>query len=47
MQCDSVEKRAQDRLDLMEAGLIMPEPGAEAAWFEANKAILGEMQTAA
>ena len=32
---------------IMEAGLIMPEPGAEAAWFEANRAALGEMQTAA
>ena len=32
---------------IMEAGLIMPEPGAEAAWLEANKAALGEMQTAA
>jgi phenylpyruvate tautomerase PptA (4-oxalocrotonate tautomerase family) len=36
-----------DASTIMEAGLIMPEPGAEAAWLEANKAILGEMQTAA
>ena len=31
----------------MEAGLIMPRPGEEAAWFEANKSVLGEMQAAA
>jgi phenylpyruvate tautomerase PptA (4-oxalocrotonate tautomerase family) len=36
-----------DAATIMEAGLIMPEPGEEAAWFEANKATLGEMQAAA
>jgi len=25
----------------------MPRPGEEAAWFEANKAVLGELQRAA
>jgi phenylpyruvate tautomerase PptA (4-oxalocrotonate tautomerase family) len=32
---------------IMEAGLIMPEPGQEAAWLEANKAALGETLSAA
>ncbi len=32
-----------DPATVMEAGLILPRPGEEAAWFEANKAILGEM----
>ena len=32
---------------IMEAGLIMPRPGEEAAWMEANKAALGELQAAA
>jgi phenylpyruvate tautomerase PptA (4-oxalocrotonate tautomerase family) len=33
---------------IMEAGLIMPQPGEEAAWMAANKAALGELaQTAA
>jgi len=36
-----------DTATIMEAGLVMPRPGEEAAWFEANKAILGEMQVAA
>jgi hypothetical protein len=36
-----------DAATIMEAGLIMPQPGAEAAWFEANKAVLGEVQAAA
>jgi phenylpyruvate tautomerase PptA (4-oxalocrotonate tautomerase family) len=36
-----------DAATIMEAGLIMPQPGAEAAWLEANKAALGEMHTAA
>jgi hypothetical protein len=27
----------------MEAGLIMPRPGEEAAWMVANKAALGEL----
>ena len=36
-----------DAATIMEAGLIMPRPGEEAAWFEANRAILGEMQVAA
>jgi phenylpyruvate tautomerase PptA (4-oxalocrotonate tautomerase family) len=36
-----------DAATIMEAGLIMPQPGAEAAWLEANKAVLGEAQTAA
>jgi phenylpyruvate tautomerase PptA (4-oxalocrotonate tautomerase family) len=36
-----------DAATIMEAGLIMPQPGAEAAWFEANKAMLGEIQIAA
>jgi phenylpyruvate tautomerase PptA (4-oxalocrotonate tautomerase family) len=36
-----------DAATIMEAGLIMPQPGAEAAWFEANKAVLGEVQGAA
>ena len=33
-----------DAATIMEAGLIMPQPGEEAAWFEANKAVLGELQ---
>jgi phenylpyruvate tautomerase PptA (4-oxalocrotonate tautomerase family) len=36
-----------DAATIMEAGLIMPRPGEETAWFEANKAVLGEMQAAA
>jgi phenylpyruvate tautomerase PptA (4-oxalocrotonate tautomerase family) len=36
-----------DAATIMEAGLIMPQPGAEAAWFEANKAVLGETSAAA
>jgi phenylpyruvate tautomerase PptA (4-oxalocrotonate tautomerase family) len=36
-----------DAATIMEAGLIMPRPGEEAAWFETNKAVLGEMQAAA
>ncbi len=32
---------------IMEAGLIMPRPGEEAAWLEANKAVLAEAQAAA
>ena len=36
-----------DAATIMEAGLIMPRPGEEASWMEANKAILGDMQTAA
>jgi phenylpyruvate tautomerase PptA (4-oxalocrotonate tautomerase family) len=36
-----------DAATIMEAGLIMPRPGEEAAWFEANKAVLSEVQTAA
>src|ERR1700683_5606012 len=36
-----------DAATIMEAGLIMPRPGEEAAWFEANKAVLGEVQAAA
>jgi phenylpyruvate tautomerase PptA (4-oxalocrotonate tautomerase family) len=36
-----------DAATIMEAGLIMPRPGEEAAWFEANKAVLGNLQAAA
>src|ERR1700678_1199882 len=36
-----------DAATIMEAGLIMPQPGAEAAWFEAHKDILGEARAAA
>src|ERR1700691_4670624 len=36
-----------DAATIMEAGLIMPRPGEEAAWLQANKSILGKMQTAA
>ena len=37
-----------DAETIMEAGLIMPRPGEEAAWMAANKAALGELaQTAA
>jgi hypothetical protein len=36
-----------DAATIMEAGLIMPRPGEEAAWFAANKAVLGELQAAA
>jgi hypothetical protein len=32
---------------IMEAGLIMPRPGEEAAWMEANKTALGEVLAAA
>ena len=32
---------------IMEAGLIMPRPGEEAAWIEANKTALGELLAAA
>ena len=32
---------------IMEAGLIMPRPGEEAAWMEANKTVLGEVLAAA
>jgi phenylpyruvate tautomerase PptA (4-oxalocrotonate tautomerase family) len=32
---------------IMEAGLIMPRPGEEAAWLEANKTALGEVLAAA
>jgi phenylpyruvate tautomerase PptA (4-oxalocrotonate tautomerase family) len=32
-----------DPATIVEAGLILPRPGDEAAWFEANKAVLGEM----
>src|ERR1700689_2355623 len=32
-----------DPATIMEAGLILPRPGDEAAWFEANKAVLDEM----
>ncbi len=35
-----------DAATIMEAGLIMPRPGEEAAWFEVNKAVLGEMNHA-
>ena len=35
-----------DAATIMEAGLIMPRPGEEAAWLEANKAILAEATTA-
>jgi hypothetical protein len=43
----AIRVQEADASTIMEADLIMPEPGAEAAWLEANKAILGEMQTAA
>jgi len=36
-----------DAATIMEAGLIMPRPGEEAAWLVANRAALGEMKTAA
>ncbi len=37
-----------DAETIMEAGLVMPRPGEEAAWMAANKAALGELaQTAA
>jgi phenylpyruvate tautomerase PptA (4-oxalocrotonate tautomerase family) len=32
---------------IMEAGLIMPRPGEEAAWLDANKAVLAEAQASA
>ena len=32
-----------DAATIMEAGLIMPRPGEEAAWMAANKAALGEL----
>ncbi len=28
---------------ILEAGLVMPQPGEEAAWFEKNKAVLSEV----
>ncbi len=36
-----------DAATIMEAGLIMPRPGEEAAWFAANKAALGDVTHAA
>jgi phenylpyruvate tautomerase PptA (4-oxalocrotonate tautomerase family) len=36
-----------DPATIMEAGLILPPPGEEAAWLEANKAALAEPQAAA
>jgi phenylpyruvate tautomerase PptA (4-oxalocrotonate tautomerase family) len=36
-----------DAETIMEAGLIMPRPGEEAAWMAANKATLGELAQAA
>lgn len=36
-----------DAATIMEAGLIMPRPGEEAAWFAANKAALGDVTYAA
>jgi phenylpyruvate tautomerase PptA (4-oxalocrotonate tautomerase family) len=36
-----------DPTTIMEAGLILPPPGEEAAWLEANKAALGEAKAAA
>ena len=36
-----------DPATIMEASLILPRPGEEAAWLEANKAVLGENKTAA
>jgi phenylpyruvate tautomerase PptA (4-oxalocrotonate tautomerase family) len=35
-----------DAETIMEAGLIMPRPGEEAAWMAANKAALGELAQA-
>ena len=32
-----------DAATIMEAGLIMPQPGQEAAWMEANREVLGEL----
>lgn len=36
-----------DAATILEAGLIMPQPGEEAAWFAKNKAVLGEVAPAA
>jgi phenylpyruvate tautomerase PptA (4-oxalocrotonate tautomerase family) len=36
-----------DAATIMEAGLIMPQPGEEDAWFAKNKAVLGEIAQAA
>ena len=36
-----------DPATIMEAGLILPRPGEEAAWFEKNKAVLAEAAPAA
>jgi phenylpyruvate tautomerase PptA (4-oxalocrotonate tautomerase family) len=36
-----------DAATIMEAGLIVPRPGEEAAWFAANKAALGDVTHAA
>jgi len=36
-----------DAATILEAGLVMPQPGEEAAWFEKNKAALGEVKAAA
>lgn len=36
-----------DAATIMEAGLIMPQPGEEAAWFAKNKTVLGEIAQAA
>jgi phenylpyruvate tautomerase PptA (4-oxalocrotonate tautomerase family) len=36
-----------DAATIMEAGLIMPQPGQEDAWFAKNKAALGDVHAAA
>jgi phenylpyruvate tautomerase PptA (4-oxalocrotonate tautomerase family) len=36
-----------DAATIIEAGLIMPQPGEEDAWFAKNKAVLGEIAQAA
>jgi phenylpyruvate tautomerase PptA (4-oxalocrotonate tautomerase family) len=36
-----------DAATILEAGLVMPQPGEEAAWFEKNKAALEEVHAAA
>ena len=36
-----------DAATILEAGLVMPQPGEEAAWFEKNKAALSEVKAAA
>ncbi len=36
-----------DAATVLEAGLVMPQPGEEAAWFEKHKAALGEIKAAA